>query len=243
MLIDGVQELIRYISVTVAISIFQFFNISSIGIIGKSQIVKSNGDVLGIVSLIIRNTLKPIILALWLFIPILWIFFPILKYMNDSEQLSPFDELFDTQVKPLPTKSSTINTNNYNFNLDKKISYFINHFKIRIKITKDFLLSTFNDRRKLISLYFIWFSIHMFLYYKASLFYYNGDNLYIMSTQDKYYKVSTNSILFFPFDRCKGYWIDGVYDKSEFMVYTITPILIYFAIKFWKSSNENSLKN
>lgn len=236
---SSLELLIYLIVIPLIISIFQYYKLSSMTLIGKYRLVKSDNSELSFFNFYFRNFFKLPIVFGYVFIPLLWIIFPLLKYEN--KDLTPFDEIFKTKIivtdKDKSSKRKTTFGIERNFKLNtNRISLLLISYKqstfTNFKTLKQYLINNWSKPR-ILAIYILWVSIHFFLLLFSEKYTINNDNVlyYYRKGIDNW---STNETLFFPFERCKEYIYLGVYDRTEFITYCLIPIVIYFAFFLWK---------
>ena len=223
-----------FIFFPILITVLQFYNCTSMGLFGSEYLILLDGRKMKFNSLLLRNIIKPIIILLYMSIlPLFWILYPLnLSWGLNS---TPFDKLFGTRTSKIPQNTTL------NFLISKKNLIFE---KFLLSITNFF--ASYNDSHKtstnlqivksrILALYLIWFFIHFYLYIFSGKRTINSYCEVIVKLRGEY-QYTTNQDLFFPLDRCDGNILHGVYDYSEFLFYTITPVLLYFVIKLWKNN-------
>ena len=91
-------ELIAYFIFIFILTIMQFYNFSSLGIIYKNQLVKYNGEKINFIFLYFRNLVKSLLIVLFVFTsPISLIVYPFhMRWSEIKETL--IDGIFKTKV-------------------------------------------------------------------------------------------------------------------------------------------------
>jgi hypothetical protein len=205
------------------------------GIFGKEHLVFSDGKKITFYYLLLRNIIKPITIILYISVlPLFWILFPL--NLDFGFKITPFDNLFGTRTKKLEQHNNSIfliNKINSIFQKFKNsISYFFKSHKNSIKISNNFEIT----KSKTFALYLIWFFLHFFLLIFSGKRTINSFGEIIIKLRGEY-QYTTNQDLFFPLDRCEGNLLHGVYDYSEFLFYTLIPVVLYFVNKLWKNNS------
>jgi hypothetical protein len=90
-------------------------------------------------------------------------------------------------------------------------------------------------KNKLKAVYLIWIFLHAWLWAIATN---NGNKnrFFPLAYPDDYYKHYIDDISYYQVDGTSYFQVNDVYDKSEFLFYASAPILIYYAILFWKGT-------
>jgi hypothetical protein len=232
-------EIYFYLYCPVIIALLQKFNFSSLGLINNEKLVRSNGKNVTLVELFIRALIKPFLIGLYVAVPIFWILYPLLKFFDSAN--TPFDNIFGTTV----VKIERVNPKNNFFKTIFPKTFQSNFFLIYHK-TKTWCVELWlkfhaarqkpNFEKKLLSIYIIWISIHFILFLFSQKLTLKDDKLYLFVEGIDHFSV--NKYLFFPFETCRGDYVSGVYDESEFIIYTLIPVVIYISIKLWKNTTK-----
>lgn len=94
-------ELIAYFIFIFILTIMQFYNFSSLGMIYKNQLVKSNGGKINFIVLYFRNLIKSLLIVLFVFTsPISLIIYPFHMSWSEIKETS-IDGIFKTKVVKL----------------------------------------------------------------------------------------------------------------------------------------------
>jgi hypothetical protein len=221
---EGWSMIICFIVIYVILySFIQFKNFGSLYLISKKRIVKNDGSDLTFNNFLQRTIAKILVVFGYTFL-ISFILFPPLTYFDRG--LTPVDNVFGTVEKSNDRKSN--NSNNRSFQL------IIDRFRNKLLSLSMKKYISENNKSKLIAFYLAWFFLHFFFYIFSGKRTINSFGEVVINLSGEY-QYTTNEDLFFPLDRCNGELLNGVYDYSEFLLYTLVPVIIYFVIKLFRN--------